>query len=106
MPKFLIEAGYTPEGVKGLRKDGASKRRQVVEAMLKELGGKLESLYFTFGDTDVVCVVDLPDNVSSAAMSLAVNASGLTTLKTTPLLTIDEMDAAIKKQPGYRGPGQ
>ena len=55
---------------------------------------------------DFVGVVDAPDNVSIAAMSLAVNASGVTSLRTTPLLTPEEMDAAAKKQVTYRGPGQ
>ncbi len=106
MPKYLIQGSYTAEGTKGVRKDGGSKRRQVAEAMMKEAGARLEVFYFTFGDTDFVGVVDAPDNVSIAAMSLAVNASGVTSLRTTPLLTPEEMDAAAKKQVTYRGPGQ
>ena len=106
MPKYLIQGGYTAEGTKGVRKDGGSKRRQVAEALMKEAGARLEVFYFTFGDTDFVGVVDAPDNVSIAAMSLAVNASGVTSLRTTPLLTPEEMDAAAKKQVTYRGPGQ
>ena len=106
MPKYLVQGSYTAEGAKGLRKDGASKRRQAAEALLKEAGGKLEAFYYAFGDTDFALIADLPDNVSSAALSLAVNASGVTRIKTTPLLTVEEMDAATKKQLGYRGPGQ
>jgi uncharacterized protein with GYD domain len=106
MPKYLIQGSYTAEGAKGLRKDGGSKRRQVAEALAKEAGGKLEAFYFTFGETDVAIIADLPDNVSVAALSLAVNASGVTKVRTTPLLTPEEMDAAAKKQLGYRGPGQ
>jgi len=106
MPKYLVQGSYTAEGAKGLRKDGASKRRQVAEAVLKEAGGKLDAFYYAFGDTDFALIADLPDNVSSAALSLAVNASGVTRIKTTPLLTVEEMDAAAKKQLGYRGPGQ
>jgi uncharacterized protein with GYD domain len=106
MPKYLVQGTYTAEGAKGLRKDGGSKRRQVAEALLKEAGGKLDAFYFTFGDTDFAIIADLPDNVSMAALSLAVNASGVTQSKSTPLLTAEEMDAAAKKQLGYRGPGQ
>jgi uncharacterized protein with GYD domain len=106
MPKFLIQGSYTAEGAKGLRKDGGSKRRQVAEALVKEAGGRLDAFYFTFGQTDFVLIADLPDSVSSAALSLAVNASGVTKVNTTPLLTPEEMDAAAKKQIGYRGPGQ
>ena len=106
MPKYLVRGSYTAEGAKGLRKDGGSKRRQVAEALVKEAGGKLESFYFTFGETDVIIIIDLPDNVSSVAMSLAVNSSGVTNVTTTPLLTAEEMDAAAKKQFAYRPPGQ
>ena len=106
MAKYLVQGSYSAEGAKGLRKDGGSKRRQAAEALIKEAGGRLEAFYFTFGETDFVGITELPDNVSVAALSLAVNASGVTNLRTTPLLTPEEMDAAAKKQVGYRGPGQ
>jgi len=106
MPKYLVQGSYTAEGAKGLRKDGGSKRRQVAEALLKEAGGKLEAFYYTFGDTDFAIIAELPDNVSSVALSLAVNASGVTKVKTTPLITTEEMDSATKKQLAYRPPGQ
>ena len=106
MPKYLVRANYTAEGAKGLLKDGGSKRRQVAEALVKEAGGKLEAFYFTFGENDAIIIADLPDNVSSVALSLAVNASGLTSATTTPLVTVEEMDAAAKKQLAYRPPGE
>jgi uncharacterized protein with GYD domain len=106
MPKYLIQGSYTSEGAKGLLKDGGSKRRDVAETLLKEAGGKLEAFYFTFGDTDFAIIADLPDNIASVALSLSVNASGVTRVKTTPLLTLDEMDAAAKKKLSYRPPGQ
>src|SRR6516225_3390141 len=104
MPKYLIQGGYTTEGTKGVRKDGGSKRRQAAEALIKEVGGTLDCLYFTFGDNDFVGVADVPDNIAAAAISLAVNASGVTNLRTTPLITPEELDAAAKKPVGYRGP--
>ena len=106
MPKYLIQGSYTSEGTKGVRKDGGSKRRQVAEALIKGVGGKLDCFYFTFGDTDFLGIADFPDNASAAAISLAINASGVTSLKTVPLLTAEEMDAAVKKEVAYRGPGQ
>ena len=106
MAKYLVQGSYSAEGAKGLRKDGGSKRRQAAEALIKEAGGRLEAFYFTFGETHFVGITELPDNVSVAALSLAVNASGVTNLGTTPLLTPEEMDAAAKKQIAYRGPGQ
>ena len=81
MPKYFFQASYTAEGTKGLLKDGGSKRRATVEELIRGLGGRLESFYYAFGETDVLGVIDLPDHVSIAALSLAVNASGAVNLK-------------------------
>jgi uncharacterized protein with GYD domain len=106
MPKYLMQGSYTAQGAKGVQKDGGSKRRQAADALVKEAGGKLEAFYYTFGETDFVLIADLPDSVSVAALSLAVNSSGAISLRTTPIITPEEMDAAAKKQIAYRPPGQ
>ncbi|MFZ0593921.1 MAG: GYD domain-containing protein [Bryobacteraceae bacterium] len=105
MPKFLIEASYTAEGIKGLTKDKASGRRSAVEKALTAAGGKLEAFYYAFGDTDAFVLCDFPDTVSAASLSIAVAAAGLVKIKTTPLLTIEEMDKALGKSVTYRAPG-
>src|SRR5512133_3174002 len=69
MPKFLIEASYTLEGVKGLRSAGGSSRRDAVAHALESAGGSLEHFYFAFGDTDAYVIVDLPDAESAAAVA-------------------------------------
>ena len=106
MPKYLVHASYTVEGLKGLLKDGGSKRREVVEQLVKGLGGTLEAFYYAFGDDDVFAIFDLPDNVSATAISLAINAAGGATSKITVLLTPEEVDQATKKTVDYRPPGQ
>jgi uncharacterized protein with GYD domain len=107
MPKYLIQASYAGvEGYKGLQKDKASGRKAAVSAAAESLGGRLESMYFAFGEHDVFTVLDLPDNVSASALSLAVLASGLVHAKTTPLLTIEETDQALQKNLTYRAPGR
>ena len=106
MPKYLVQASYTHEGTKGLLKDGGTKRRTAVEQMVAGLGGKLEAFYYAFGDADAYVIVDAPDNVTAAAVSLAVNASGAVSLKTIPLLTPEDIDQATKKTVSYRLPGQ
>ncbi|MGH9794240.1 MAG: GYD domain-containing protein [Candidatus Acidiferrales bacterium] len=106
MPKYLIAASYTAEGVKGLLKDGGSARKAAVEAALKSIGGKLESFYFTFGDTDAFAIVEAPDNATAAALALATGAAGLVRTKTTVLITPEEMDSATKKNVAYRAPGK
>jgi uncharacterized protein with GYD domain len=106
MAKHLWQASYEAEGARGLLKDGGTKRRQAAEAALKAVGGKLEAFYFAFGESDVYLIADLPDNVSAIAASLAVNASGAIRIKTTVLLTPEEVDQAIKKTVSYTPPGR
>lgn len=106
MSKYLITGSYTIEGVKGLMRDGGSGRRRAVETMMSKLGGKLEALYFAFGENDVYAVVDVPDNQTATAFALAVNQSGAVNIRTTVLLTPEEVDEAIRKQVDYRPPGR
>ena len=105
MPKFLIEASYTLDGVKGVQSEGGTSRRDAVAAVAESVGGRLESFHFAFGDRDAYVIVDLPDNESAAAVALTVNAAGGATIRTVPLLTPDEVDAAAKRSVDYRPPG-
>jgi uncharacterized protein with GYD domain len=106
MARFLFQGSYSTDGIKGVLKEGGTRRRAAVEAALKSLGGKLEAFYFGFGETDVYVIVDGIDNATAAAFSLGVGASGaLSSVKTTVLLTPDEVDHAAKKTMSYRAPG-
>jgi uncharacterized protein with GYD domain len=105
MAKYLIEASYTVEGVKGVQSAGGSSRRDAIAALAESAGGQLESFYFAFGERDVYTVVDLPDNESATAVALTVNASGAVTVRTTVLVTPEEVDAAAKRSVEYRAPG-
>ncbi len=106
MPKYLIEANYTSEGIKGLSKEGGTSRRAAIENTVKSVGGTLEAVYYAFGETDIYILVDLPDNASAAAIALTVGATGGATVRTVVLLTPEEVDAAAKKTPTYRAPGK
>ena len=106
MAKYLLQVSYTPEGTKGLLKDGGSKRRESARAAVSSVGGSLEAMYYAFGDHDAFVIVDMPDAVSVVAASLAINASGAVTVKTTVLITPEEVDAATKKSPTYTPPGR
>ena len=105
MPKYLVQASYIGDGVQGLRKEGGTARRAVVEKACSSVGGKLDAFYYSFGDTDVVTIMDLPDNVTAAGVALLVAASGTIDIKTTVLLTPQEVDAAVKVTGDYRSPG-
>ena len=106
MPKYLVKAKYTaPEGVKGLLEDGGTVRVEAVSKLMASLGGKLESLYYAFGEVDAYAIFELPDNVSAAAASLAISASGEVSVEVVPLITPAEIDQAVKMSPNYDPPG-
>jgi uncharacterized protein with GYD domain len=106
MPKYLIQGSYSEQGLKGLLKEGGSKRREAVEQSTKGMGGRLEAFYYAFGSDDFVIIVDVPSNVDAAALSLAVNASGAVESRITVLITPEEVDQATKKTVEYRPPGK
>ena len=105
MPKYLIQASYTPQGVEGVRSRGGSSRRDAVAETVRSLGGELESFHFSFGDDDAYVIADLPDNEAAAALALTVNAAGGATVKTTALLTPEQVDEAANRSVDYRPPG-
>jgi uncharacterized protein with GYD domain len=104
MPKYLIQASYTPEGLQGALSEGFQSRMETVTGMIAGAGGTVEALYFTYGEHDVVGIVDGPEE-SAIALSLAVNASGAVELSTTPLISIEQMDVARGQLPDFRAPG-
>jgi uncharacterized protein with GYD domain len=105
MAKCLVEARYTPEGAKGLAREGGTGRRAATAKAIQGLGGKLESFYFAFGDVDAYIIFDVPDHVTAAALSLAVAQSGSINTKTIVLMTPEDMDQAAKKAVDFRPPG-
>jgi len=105
MPKYLIKANYTLEGLKGVRAKGARSRADVVGNMVNGMGGTVESFYFAFGDADVYVVADLPDDESAAAVAFTVSAAGGATTSTVKLLTVEQADAALGLSVDYVPPG-
>jgi len=105
MPKYLLEVKYTLDGIRGVKSEGGSARVAAATEVIEGIGGKVESFYFAFGDTDVYLVADCPDNISVAAAALAVSAGGGATVRSVVLLTPAEVDAAAAKKTTYRPPG-
>ena len=105
MPMYLWTASYAADGAKGLLKDGGSKRRDTVRQMIEKAGGKLHSFHFALGTDDVVGIAEFPDTATAVAMSLVVNASGAVSLRSTLLVSPEELDAAAKKAIAYSPPG-
>ncbi len=105
MPKYLFQVNYVGEGIKGLLKEGGSRRKAEVERLFKSLGGTLEAYYFAFGETDLYIIGDMPDAAGAAAGALTAAATGTVTVKTTVLLTPEEVDEVGKKTPLFRAAG-
>jgi uncharacterized protein with GYD domain len=106
MPKYLFQGSYINEGLKGLATEGGTPRVEAARQLFGSLGGTLECFYFAFGAEDLIVICDLPDNVSAAAFSLAINNTGKARGRVTPLMTPEEMDQVITKSPEYRAPGE
>ncbi len=107
MARYLIEAAYSRQGISDLIKTPQD-RSEAVRPVVERMGGKLESFYFAFGDYDAVVIAELPDNVSAAALAMAVGSSpGISRYKTTVLMTMSEAMEAMGKAggTGYRSPG-
>ena len=105
MPKYLIQASYTAPGEEGVRSKGGTDRRDAVAETMRSVGGELECLYFAFGEHDAYAIVELPDNEAAAAVSLIENAAGGAAIRTTVLLTPEQVDEAADRAVSYRPPG-
>ena len=96
--------------MRGLLKEGGSSRVDAVGKMMEKMSGKLEVYYFAFGETDVYCLVELPDNVTASAASLIANAAGTSNVTMTVLISPEEVDRAVEKaeekSAAYLPPGQ
>ena len=106
MPKYLMSASFTPDGLKGLREAGAASREAAAHAGAASLGGTVESYYLAFGDHDGYVILDLPDDEAATAWSIAINAAGAAKNTVTKLLTAEQVDEAFTRTVDYQPPGQ
>lgn len=107
MATYLVQAAYTGEAW-GAQVKSPKSPRERIGSVVEKLGGRIESMYYAFGDHDVVAIVEFPDNGSAAAFSIAAAAGGaVRSVKTTPLMALEEGVEAMKKAggAGYRPPG-
>lgn len=105
MAKYLFIGSYTPEGARGVLKEGGTSRRKAAENVVRSVGGSMESFYFGFGSDDFYLIADLPDHAAAAAASLTVGASGAVSVRTVVLMTPEDIDAATTRSVTYRAPG-
>ena len=107
MPRYMIQASYNNQGISGLLSNPQD-RAEAVRPVIERLGGRLESFDYAFGDYDVVAIVELPDNVSAAAIAMAIGSGGaIRSFKTTVLISMNDAVEAMRRasSTGYRPPG-
>jgi uncharacterized protein with GYD domain len=97
MAHYLVQVAYTPEAWAAMLKNPQD-RAEAVEGAIKKLGGKMERFWMSFGEFDIIGLVDMPSNVAAAAFAMAVAAGGACrNVKTTPLLSTKEGIEAMKQ---------
>ena len=104
MAKYMFQIAYSLDGIRRLRASSATAIRAGVAKMVEGVGGKIEAYYYAFGSEDIVGIVEVPDNVSAATVSIVANSAGLAQVHVTPLLTVEEIDTALEKGKTLSGP--
>jgi uncharacterized protein with GYD domain len=107
MPLYLSKFSYTPATWARLSANPED-RRQAAQSYIESVGGKLHGFWYAFGSHDGYNLWEAPDNVSMAAVALAISGGGaLSSFETTVLLTVEETLQALRKaeQVRYRAPG-
>ena len=106
MPHYMLQVAYTPEAWAAQIKSPQD-RVQAIRPAVEKLGGKVEGAWYSFGEYDIMALLEMPDNVSAAAFAVAAAAGGaVKSVKTTPLMTVQEGIEALRKAggAGYRPP--
>ena len=107
MPLYLTKFSYTPETWSRLIANPED-RRMAAQSYIESVGGTLHGFWYAFGSHDGYSLWEAPDNVSMAAVAIAIGAGGaLRSIETTVLLSVDETIEALRTagQVRYRSPG-
>jgi uncharacterized protein with GYD domain len=105
MPSYLVQASYTSETVAAMVKQPMD-RSKILRAIVEKLGGSVGAFWFSFGEFDVVGIVELPDNVAAVSLTMVVSAGGaFRSGKTTPLISVEDgMNAMSKAGAFFQAP--
>ena len=107
MPLYLSRFSYTPETWARLV-NNPEDRRDAARSYIESVGGKLHGFWYAFGAHDGLTLWEAPDNVSMAAVAIAIGGGGaLSSFETTVLLTVEETMEALQQAQAvrYRAPG-
>ena len=97
MPFYLVQVNYQTKAWAALVRNPQN-RLEKAGPVVKNLGGKIQCAYTSFGDYDAIAILEMPNNVTAASLSMALLASGVfKAIKTTPLMTWEDGVKAMKK---------
>lgn len=107
MAMYLTRFSYTPEAWARMTRNPED-RREAARQYIESVGGTLHGFWYAFGEYDGYNLWEAPDNVSMAAVAIALSSGGsLSKVETTPLITVEETLEALGRAGavGYRPPG-
>jgi uncharacterized protein with GYD domain len=97
MTFYLIQAKVSQDTMRALV-DRPEDRLLTTTRFVKSVGGRLHNYFFSFGEYDIVLVLELPDNVSAASLAMTLAASGsVTEIETTVLFSMSESIKAMEQ---------
>jgi uncharacterized protein with GYD domain len=100
MPLYLYQAAYTSESLAAQMKDPQD-RIEVVGRQIEPTGARVVAGGYSFGEYDVVVIIDAPDDATMAATAIAITAGGaVRSGRTTKLLSGGEWVEAMRKAGG------
>jgi len=106
MAKYLFQITYTEAGHHEIMSGGGTRWHEMVETAVRSLNGWLEAFYFSFGETDMFVIAELPENVSAASFSLIASSAGAAKIKTVVLISPADIDQATKKTVQFYSAGK
>lgn len=103
MPFYMQRFKYGANSLKALV-DKPNDRRESAKRIVEAHGGKLREYFLAFGEYDVLVIAEYPDHAAATAVSMTVGASGaFSGGETTPLVTMEEAVAAMKRANKAKG---
>lgn len=97
MPWYMAEINYQPEHVRAMLQEPQD-RSEAGRKLIEALGGKLHHYFFVLGESQIIVIAELPDDVAMQAGALAViGIGGSASYKTTKLLTVADAMEGMRK---------
>ena len=94
MPTYLMLSRLTEKGVQTLHSNPA--RLREVNRDVEELGARILHQWASLGEYDFVNIIEAPDDLTIATMSVKLGARGSAKFETLPLVSVDELLSSLE----------